>query len=127
MNAYPPVSPYTAGLSGKCPRCGQGALFKGYLGLRSECTVCGLDYAKADSGDGPAVFVIFIVGFLGVIVAFMARYVFFASILASLLISAVLSLAMILALLRPLKATLIALQYANKAEEGRLVDDSGND
>lgn len=122
MTYYPPISPYSAGLAGKCPRCGQGTLFQGFLGLRKECEICGLDYAKADSGDGPAVFVIFIVGFLAVAIAFIARYVFFVSIWVSFLISAGLAIAMILGLLRPLKATLIALQYANKAAEGRLED-----
>ena len=62
----------------------------------------------------------FIVGFLAVAVAFVARYVWYAPIWAAFLISATLAMASILALLRPLKATLIALQYANKAEEGRL-------
>lgn len=122
MTYFPPVSPYAAGFSGKCPRCAQGALFKGYLGLRGGCEVCGLDYAKADSGDGPAVFVIFIVGFVAVALAFIARYVWHASMGVSLGLSATFAIGSILLLLRPLKATLIALQYANKAEEGRLGD-----
>lgn len=120
MTYYPPVSPYAAGMGGKCPRCGQGALFDGFLSLRASCAVCGLDYAKADSGDGPAVFVIFIVGFLAVAAAFIARFVFFAPVWLAFLLSAGLAVVLILALLRPLKATLIALQYANKAAEGRL-------
>jgi len=122
MTYYPPISPYSAGLGGKCPRCGQGRLFEGFLGLKKECEICGLDYAKADSGDGPAVFVIFIVGFLAVAIAFIARFSFYAPIWLAFFISAGLAIAMILALLRPLKATLIALQYANKAAEGRLED-----
>lgn len=120
MTYYPPVSPYAAGLGGKCPRCGQGRLFDGFLSLQKQCEACNLDYAKADSGDGPAVFVIFIVGFVAVAVAFIARFVWFAPIWLAFTISAGLALVMILALLRPLKATMIALQYANKAAEGRL-------
>ena len=120
MTYYPPVSPYAAGLGAKCPRCGQGKLFDGFLKLGKTCEVCGLDYAKADSGDGPAVFVIFIVGFVAVAIAFVARYVWYASMGVALGLSAGFAIAMILALLRPLKATMIALQYANKAEEGRL-------
>lgn len=120
MTYYPPVSPYAVGLGGKCPRCGEGALFEGFLGLRKECETCGLDYAKADAGDGPAVFVIFIVGFAAVAAAFVARFVFFAPVWLAFVISAGLAVALILILLRPLKATLIALQYANKAAEGRL-------
>jgi len=122
MTYYPPVSPYAAGLGGKCPRCGRGALFEGYLGLRKECEVCRLDYTKADAGDGPAVFIIFIVGFLAVGAAFIARFAWFAPIWLAFLISAGLAIGLILALLRPFKATLIALQYANKAAEGRVED-----
>ena len=120
MTHYTPQSPYAVGFAGKCPRCGQGALFKGYLKLDDQCGACGLDFAKADSGDGPAVFVIFIVGFVAVALAIIMRYVFYAPIWAAFLISAVAAIAMILALLPPLKGVLIALQYRHKAEEGRL-------
>ncbi len=120
MTYYPPVSPYSAGLGGKCPRCGQGPLFDGFLKLRPSCEACGLDFAKADSGDGPAVFVIFIVGFIAVGFAFIARFVWFMPMGLALLLSGGFTVAAIVALLRPLKATLIALQYANKAAEGRL-------
>ena len=123
MSYYPPVSPYAAGLGGKCPRCGQGALFEGFLKLRKSCEVCGLDYAKADSGDGPAVFVIFIVGFIAVALAFITRYVWYAPMGVALLVSIGFAVFSILALIRPLKATMIALQYSNKAAEGRLEEE----
>lgn len=119
MTDWPLVSPYRAGLTARCPRCGQGALFKSYLGLHDRCSACGLDYSKADSGDGPAVFIILIVGFIAVAILFIARYVFFAPIAAAFLISAGSALALALLLLRPFKATLIALQFHHKAEEGR--------
>jgi len=121
MTYYPPVSPYSTGLSGKCPRCGQGDLFNSYLKVAESCNVCGLDYAKEDSGDGPAVFVIFIVGFLAVVLAIVARYIWFAPIWLAFLISSLGAVAMIFGLLQPLKGVMIALQYRHKAEEGRLV------
>lgn len=120
MAYYPPVSPYAAGLGCKCPRCGQGALFKGYLALGERCEACGLDFAKADPGDGPAVFVIFIVGFIAVALAFILRFVLFAPIAVAFLISGGVAVALILGMIRPLKATLIALQYQHKAAEGRI-------
>ncbi len=120
MTYYPPVSPYAAGFGGKCPRCGQGGLYKSFLGLKDRCSVCQLDFSKADSGDGPAVFIIFIVGFISVAAAFIARFVFFAPIIIAFLASVGLALALSLGLLRPFKATMIALQYRHKAEEGRL-------
>ena len=103
-------SPYLAGLLGRCPNCGEGHLFSGFLTLRPRCEVCGLDYGFADAGDGPAVFVIMIAGFIvcG----------------AALLVHAVLWVPLVLLTtigpLRPLKGLLIALQYHHKAAEGRL-------
>lgn len=120
MAYYPPVSPYAAGLSCKCPRCGQGALYKSYLSLNERCAACGLDYTKADPGDGATVFVLFIVGFIAVALAFIARFVWFASIGVAFAISGGAAIVLTLAILRPLKATLIALQFRHKAEEGRI-------
>ena len=120
MAYHPPISPYAAGLAGKCPRCGQGALFSGFLKLAPTCGSCGLDYAKADSGDGPAVFVMFIVGFIAVALAFVARFTWEAPMWAAFAISGGATVGLTLLLLRPFKATLVALQYRHKAEEGRV-------
>src|SRR6202047_1465914 len=51
-----------AGLSCACPRCGRGKLYQGFLTLRPRCDVCGLGYGFADSGDGPAVFIMLLPG-----------------------------------------------------------------
>jgi uncharacterized protein (DUF983 family) len=61
---FAPVDPVKTGVKGCCPRCGEGRLFEGVLSLRPRCAACGLDYGFADAGDGPAVFVILIVGFI---------------------------------------------------------------
>ncbi len=119
MIYYPPVSPMAAGLGCKCPRCGQGDLFSGYLSVCPTCSACGLDLRKADSGDGPAIFAIFIVGFLAVAIAFILRFGLGAPIWLALLFSMAASLGLIFAILRPLKAMMIALQYANRAEEAK--------
>jgi uncharacterized protein (DUF983 family) len=108
------------GLATRCPRCGQGGLFDGFLTLRPRCDQCGLDYAFADSGDGPAVFVIFFAGFL-VVFAALAVEVMYAPPFwehASLWIPLILIVT--LAPLRPAKGLMIALQYHHKAAEGRL-------
>ena len=108
------------GLAGKCPRCGRGDLFQGFLGLKPQCPSCGLDYTIADAGDGPAVFVIFITGFVSVAFAFILR--FGLEVPAGLVILLAIGLTVILTalLLRPMKAVLFAMQYRNKAAEGRL-------
>ena len=58
------VSPLYAAVMARCPRCGEGKLFKNVLETRASCGRCGLDYRFIDTGDGPAVFAIFILGFL---------------------------------------------------------------
>lgn len=55
-------SPYLTGLLCRCPRCGKGKLFDGFLTLKPDCESCGLDFTFADAGDGPAIFVIMIAG-----------------------------------------------------------------
>src|ERR1700704_687688 len=56
--------PMLRGLAGRCPRCGEGRLFAGFLTLRPSCEVCGLDFSFADAADGPAFFVMFFSGFV---------------------------------------------------------------
>ena len=58
------LSPFITGLRGRCPRCGQGRLFSGFLTVAPRCGVCDLDLGFADAGDGPAVFVSLVGGFL---------------------------------------------------------------
>jgi uncharacterized protein (DUF983 family) len=115
----PRINPFIAGLFCRCPRCGQGRLFSGFLKLAPSCSVCGLDYAFADSGDGPAVFVIFVVSPLVVLFALILGALVNLPPFVHLLIWIPVTILMCLALLRPFKATLVALQFRNRAEEGR--------
>ena len=113
------VSPFVAGLKARCPRCGKGKLFSGFLDLAPRCNVCGLDYGFADSGDGPAVFIMMIVGFIVVGLALVVEIKFQPPYWVHAVLWLPLTLVLGLGLLRPFKATLIALQYVNKAREGR--------
>ncbi|MFG1224901.1 DUF983 domain-containing protein [Xanthobacter wiegelii] len=121
---HAPVSPLAAGLSCRCPRCGRGPLFKDFLDLAPACTSCGLDYDFADAGDGPAVFVILFAGFIVVGLAFWVEVKFEPPLWVHALLWIPAILVVTLGLLRPLKALMVALQYRNKASEGRL-DQSG--
>ena len=114
---HPRVSPIAAGLACKCPRCGRGRLFDGYLTVAEGCTVCGLDLRKADSGDGPAVFIIFILGFLVVPLALLLEAKAAPPYWVHLVIWPVVILSGALGLLRPLKGLLIALQFHHKASD----------
>ena len=111
---YGETSPFAAGLLCRCPRCGQGKLYKGLLNVAPTCNVCGLDLSAHDSGDGPAVFVILIVGAIAVLVAFMVESAFEPSPLVHLVIQLPLVIGLSIGLLRPMKAMLIALQYRHK-------------
>jgi uncharacterized protein (DUF983 family) len=117
-NAEPGV--LQAALFGKCPRCGKGPLFDGYLKVAPRCSACDLDYSGFDAGDGPAVFVILIVG---AIVAGSALYVEF-TFHPPYWVHAVLWLPAITILsftfLRLAKSLLLVLQYKHRAGEGRL-------
>jgi uncharacterized protein (DUF983 family) len=113
---------FVAGLTGKCPRCGNGKLFAGFLGLASHCNKCGLDFGFADSGDGPAWFVSFIASLIVLGAAFWAELRYEPPYWVYVVVFLPLTLIACLGLLRPAKGLLIALQYYNKAEEGRLSD-----
>jgi uncharacterized protein (DUF983 family) len=112
-------NPFAIGLSARCPRCGKGRLFKGFLGLEASCEACGLDYAFANSGDGPAVFIIFVVGFIVIGLAALVEALFHPPPFVHLMLWIPAVIVLSLALLRPFKATMIALQYRHQAEEGR--------
>ena len=118
----PRVSPYLAGLTCRCPRCGKGRLYAGFLSLRPRCENCGLDYAFIDSGDGPAVFIILIAGAIVVGAALVVEVKYQPSFIVHAMLWLPLILATTLLPLRPMKALLIALQFHHRASEGRLVD-----
>ncbi|MFZ0101327.1 MAG: DUF983 domain-containing protein [Pseudolabrys sp.] len=112
--------PIGRGLRGRCPRCGEGRLFHGFLALRPACERCGLDYGFADAGDGPAVFVILIGGFIVVFAALMTEVVYQPPYWVHAALWLPLILVVTLVPLRLVKGLLIALQYHHKAAEGRL-------
>ena len=108
-----------AGLTCACPRCGRGKLFQGFLSLRSCCDVCGLDYSFADSGDGPAVFIMFLAGFIVVFAALVTEVVYQPPLWVHAALWLPLILIVTLSPLRPMKGLLIALQYHHRAAERR--------
>jgi uncharacterized protein (DUF983 family) len=118
--SYPLLSPYATGFACRCPRCGKGALFQGFLSLRPRCEACGLDYSFADAGDGPAVFVILFSGFIVVFAALLVEVLYQPPYWVHAVLWAPLILITTLGPLRPMKALMIALQYRHKAAEGRM-------
>jgi len=114
---YPHVSPFAAGLTCRCPRCGSGKLFRGFLTVAERCEVCDLDLSAHDSGDGPAVFIILILGFVVVALTLWVEMSFAPPLWLHAILWPPVILGGALAMLRPFKATLIALQFKHYTDD----------
>ncbi|ARS27892.1 DUF983 domain-containing protein [Sphingomonas sp. KC8] len=119
---WPRLEPISTGIRGRCPRCGQGHLFKSFLKLADGCDVCGLSYAFADPADGPAFFVIIFGCVPAVTFALLLEiawtpplWVHLATSVPFLILTCVLPL-------RPLKGWLVCSQFFFKAREGRIAE-----
>ena len=109
-----------AGVLCRCPNCGRGKLFAGFLTVAERCSACGFDLRSADSGDGPAVFVILIAGFAACFGLVIHEVISRPPWWVLLMIWPLIGLVACLALLRPTKSLLIALQLHHHAGESRL-------
>lgn len=112
--------PIGRGLACRCPRCGKTGMFNGYLTLKPCCESCGLDFAFADAGDGPAVFIILFAGFVVVGGALLVEIAYQPPLWLHAMVWLPVLLAVTLWPLRAMKGLLIALQYHHRAAEGRL-------
>jgi uncharacterized protein (DUF983 family) len=110
------------GLACRCPRCGRGKLYAGFLDLRPNCAACGLDFAFIDTGDGPAIFIIMIAGAIVVGCALIVEIKYQPPYWVHAVLWLPLILATTLLPLRSMKSLLIALQFHHKAAPGRLID-----
>ncbi len=108
-----------ATLKGLCPRCGAASLFAGIARFAPTCSACGLDFAAIDVGDGPAAFLILIVGTIVAVAAIMVDLAYSPSWWVHLVWLPVL-IALTLAGLRLGKAALMFQIYHHNAGEGRL-------
>ena len=129
MQVTPPPTPPASGrgvveaaLRGLCPRCGAKTLFAGLATFAPRCRACGLDFAAFNVGDGPAAFLIFIVGgivvALAILVELSASPPWWVHVILWLPLTAILTIG----LLRLGKGLLLALEYRHRAREGRLQD-----
>ena len=123
MPEHQSVSPLCAAGFARCPRCGEGRLFKNVLEMRPACDRCDLDYHFIDTGDGPAVFAIFILGFVILGLALYVEFAYEPSVWVHVALWGLVTPLIALVVLRFLKSMLIALQFRNKAEEGRIARD----
>jgi uncharacterized protein (DUF983 family) len=124
---YPPQSSLKVALTSRCPRCGKGKLFSGFLTIPAACEKCDLDFRFTDSGDGPAVFIALIGGGIVVALALITEVKYQPPYWVHAVLWIPLVLILTVGLLRPLKGFLIAQQFKHKAGEGRLSDLRGPD
>ena len=117
---YPPVNPVKSGILGRCPRCGEGKLFEGFLKLAPKCNACQLDYGFADSGDGPPAFVILIISFIILGLALWTEVNFNPPLWLQFLLWGPLAIILSLFAMRSIKGILINMQFHHNASSGRL-------
>ena len=121
MNDAPLAAPTLAAatLKGLCPKCGAASLFAGMARFAPSCRACGLDFAAIDVADGPAAFLILIVGTIVAVGAIVVDLAYSPSWWVHLIWLPVM-IALTLAGLRLGKAALIYQIYYHAAGEGRL-------
>lgn len=108
------VSAERAGLKGRCPRCGEGRLFAGFLKVRPGCDTCGLDFSTIQTGDGPASFIMQIAGFAVGFSALVVEIKYHPPMWLHLIVWLPLVVVLSLALMRPGRGLMIGLQYRNQ-------------
>lgn len=116
------LSPIETGLKGRCPVCGEGTLFKGFLEFALRCEACHADFTNEDAGDGPAVFVIFIVGIFVIPMALGFSMILGAPMWLTLLVWIPIIIIVCLALLRLMRGVMFNLQWKHEALEVKSVD-----
>ena len=118
-NAPQKPNPIWAGLAGRCPECGKGKLFKSFMAIAPSCSECGQDFSKADSGDGPAIFVMLVAGFIVIGSMLVIDTLYEPPIWLMLSIFLPLAIVLNIGMIRPFKGVLVTLQFHHKAGQGR--------
>jgi uncharacterized protein (DUF983 family) len=108
---------WQAALRCTCPRCGEGRLFDGLLTVRPRCETCGLDLREHDTGDGPAVLVMFVLGTIVVVLAFWVEFTFSPPLWVHAVLWPLVTVPLAVLMMRPLKAALVALQFKHRSRE----------
>ncbi len=107
-----------AGLLCRCPNCGRGRLFAGFLKVVETCETCGYDFRRLNTGDGAAVFVMQAAGAPVVFGALFVQIVWNPPVWAVAAVALPLVAGLSFALMRPAKGLMIALQVRDGAGRG---------
>ena len=100
------------GLRCRCPRCGEGKLFRAFLKVDDQCAVCALDFTPHRADDLPAYLVIVIVGHIVVPLALMIETNYSPPVALQLSIYLPITLIASLLLLQPVKGAVVGVQWA---------------
>ena len=114
-------TPLAVALRGLCPRCAAKTLYRGLAGFAPQCRACGLDFAAFNVGDGPAAFLILIVGGLVTGLAIWLELAAEPPWWVHVLLWLPLTAGLVIGLLRLAKGLLLALEYRHRAREGRTI------
>lgn len=117
---YQPPETAAAAIRGLCPRCAEPGLFCGFVRFAARCQRCQLDFTQFNVGDGPAAFLIMIVGAIVSISAIAVELHFAPPFWFHILLWIPVTAALVIGLLRLAKGALLVLEYRNRAREGRL-------
>ncbi len=119
MSLLPDLTLIKTGWRGVCPRCAKFSIYetRWTMNVRDVCPSCGLKLSENDSGDGPAVFLIFILGFLLVPLALVLEFAVAPPLWVHAVLWGAAALGLTLGSLRPLKAYIIALQYRYRPDD----------
>jgi uncharacterized protein (DUF983 family) len=113
------LHPAQSGLTGACPRCGERTLFANVVKFAGKCPRCGLDFSAFNVGDGPVVFLTMGIGALITVLAVAVDLAFSPGLLVHALLWIPLTTLLVVFALRFAKGLLLALEYRNRAREGR--------
>ena len=120
MTAKPPTSLVRAALQGRCPQCETAPLFDGWVRFAARCRACGLDYGKFNVGDGPAAFLILIIGGLVTALALTLQLSAHPPFWVHIILWVPITTTLVILCLRASKAALLILEYRHQAREGRI-------
>ncbi len=115
-------NPVLNGLAARCPKCGKGPLLHNVLSVRPTCPNCGQSFAFADTGDGPAVFAILLLGAVTLGGALFVEFRYDPPAWVHIVLWGLMIPLLATFMLRALKGLLINLQFINKAAEGQFDD-----
>lgn len=118
MTQRPLTQDLIIGTKGLCPKCTNSTIFKNRFSLevKDTCSSCGFGLAENDSGDGPAVFIIFILSFSVIPLALIIEYIWGWPTIVHVVVWSTVILGLSIGLLKPAKGITLALQYRHLPE-----------